>query len=91
MATAAVAFTDLRDVVSSWEWRPGVGANRDLRALRAAREGHRIGGFRVKIVRNELVEAFVTLVYQIKLNDVVFKDSFATNCFRVSRCCLRIS
>ena len=53
----------------AWAWRPGIRADRDLGPLRPARQSHRVSSFGKKIIRNEFVEAFVTLVNQIEFDD----------------------
>src|SRR5690348_7954006 len=79
---ATISLTNLRDVVPPRLGRPWIRSDRDLRALWPARQRHRVSRLRIQVVRDELVEAFVTLVNQIKLHHAVRKLRLAPHGFQ---------
>src|SRR5689334_15681449 len=79
MTTAAIAFADFCDVVCARLRRPRIRADRDLRTLRSARERDGVSCLRIEIIRDELVEAFVTFVNQVKLNHAVGELCFSSH------------
>src|ERR1041384_1454789 len=81
MAAATVTLANLCDVVCAWHRRPWIRADRDLCALRTAGESDGISRLGMQVVRNELVEALVTFVNQIKLNHSVCTLRFLSHCF----------
>ena len=81
MSAATISLTNFRDVVRAWHGRPWIRAYRDLRSLCTARERDRVSRFGVQVVRNELVEALVTLVNQIKLHHAVCTRRFLPDHF----------
>ena len=81
MSTTAVTFADRRDVVTPRTLSPRIRADGNFGALRGAGQRDSVSSVRKQIVRNELVEAFITLVNEIELHDAFVVRSFASNCF----------
>src|SRR5205807_6929467 len=66
-------------VVCAWMRRPGVRADGNFRAVRAACERDGIGRLRIEIIRDEFVEALDAFVNQIELHDIVRVSRLAPN------------
>src|SRR2546426_6653083 len=49
--------------------------------MRPTSERDRVCRFRKKVIGNELVEAFITVVNKIEVDDAIFIDRFAANSF----------
>src|SRR2546421_1467147 len=82
MSTAAVSLADRRDVVTARSRRPRIRADGNLRALRRPRQRDRVSRLRKQVIRNELVEAFETLLDEIELHDIFLENRFAPDCFQ---------
>src|SRR5438132_60677 len=82
MPATAVTFAYRRDITTTRARRPRIRADGDLCSLWPTSQRYGVSRVGKQIIRDELVEAFVTLVHEIELHDAVFVNCLTLNFFK---------